>query len=82
MALHLNSEALKERGWKLNAKYECFEKGMPCLYIECWENHGAYLVRDWNRGRPLWDHVFRNRDKANNRVIALWSLRKWHKRVV
>lgn len=81
MALHLNDWALRERGWNMVAAYECFEKGQRCLNIECWENHGAYLVRSWFSHGRLWDDVFHDRDAANKEVKRLWSLRKWHKKV-
>lgn len=81
MALHLNGWALRERGWKKVAQYECYEKGLPRLNIECWENHGAYLVRSWNSHGSLWDDVFSDKDRANEEVKKLWSKRKWHKKV-
>ena len=80
MAMHLNTYGLMMNGFHLVAAYKVFEKGMPCLFIECYKSEGTYLVRNWLSGRKVWDNCYDNKDEANANVARLLKTWKCHQR--
>ena len=82
MAMHLTNYGLMERGFHLVASYKCFSKGEKVLNIDCYTNGREYLVRNFHSKGHAWDDLYTDKNEANARVIELFKLRDWHKRIL
>ena len=82
MTLHLNAWGLCEKGFRLVAEYEVFEKGQRKLNVRCYSNGTQYLVRHWYTGQTAWDSIFTNKLLANQKVHELLHTYKNYRRLV